>query len=248
MNPARLREYSRSPGRLGGNQRGVALAMVVWFIAAMSILVVGIVSESRTDVRMAQTHVARAKVAAAGDGAINLLLARHGELRERQGRAPRGNQQPEPVLEAGFTIGTLPVNVRMVPVSRLLDLREATPAELTGLLAGAGGLGRGDAQRLANSMVQLRTVRGGMRLQTVEEWLRAPGFDRALLDAIRDDIRMDDSAEYRLDAQLEYNGRTWLRRRWVSLQSGPGGSSLPWRTMRTEAPRVPGKEITVGVR
>ncbi|MFU8764845.1 MAG: hypothetical protein ACNA7T_09995 [Haliea sp.] len=220
--------------------------MVVWFIAAMSLLVVGIVSEARTDVRMAQTHVARAKAAAAGDGAINLLLAQQGQLREQQGTIP--GLVEEPVLEAAFTIGELPVQVRMVPVSRLLDLRSAGPAQLAELFASAGGLDRGDAQRLANTVVQLRNSSGGPRLQAVEEWLRVPGFDRALLDALRDDIRMDDGASYRLDALLEYNGRPWLRRRWVSLQGGMDGSGLPWQTTRTEAPRVPGNTITAGER
>lgn len=246
MSRATLWEYSGSPGRLGGTQRGVALAMVVWFIAAMSLLVVGIVSEARTDMRMAQTHVARAKAAAAGDGAINLLLARHGQLREQQGTA-RG-VGAEPILEAVVTIGELPVQVRMVPVGRLLDLRSANPAQLAELFARAGGLARGDAQRLANTVVQLRNTRGGPRLQTIEEWLRVPGFDRSLLDALRDEIRMDDGAAYRLDALLEYNGRPWLRRRWVSLQGGMDGSGLPWQTTRTEAPRVPGNTITAGER
>jgi len=220
--------------------------MVVWFIAAMSLLVVGIVSEARTDVRMAQTHVARAKAAAAGDGAINLLLAQQGQLREQQGMVPGLTE--EPVLEAAFMIGELPVQVRSVPVSRLLDLRSASPAQLAELFASAGGLERGDAQRLANTVVQLRNTYASPRLQTVEEWLRVPGFDRALLDALRDDIRMDDGAAYRLDALLVYNGRPWLRRRWVSLQGGMDGSGLPWQTTRTEAPRVPGNTITAGER
>ena len=60
-------------------QRGIALAIVVWFIAGMSILVAGIVAQASVDTRMAQVHVARAKTAAAGDGAIMLMMS------ERQG-------------------------------------------------------------------------------------------------------------------------------------------------------------------
>ena len=56
-------------------QAGVALAIVLWFIAGMSLLVAGIVSQARVDTHMAQLHVARAKVVAAGDGAIRLRLA-----------------------------------------------------------------------------------------------------------------------------------------------------------------------------
>ena len=58
-----------------GSQKGVALAIVVWFIAGMSLLVAGIVSHARVDTQMAQLHVARAKAVAAGDGAIQLMLA-----------------------------------------------------------------------------------------------------------------------------------------------------------------------------
>ena len=42
-------------------QKGVALAIVVWFIAGMSLLVAGIVSHARVDTQMAQLHIAKAK-------------------------------------------------------------------------------------------------------------------------------------------------------------------------------------------
>ncbi len=248
MNPRGQREYYRVPGRPKESQRGVALAMVVWFIAAMSLLVVGIVSEARTDVRMAQTHIARAKTAAAGDGAINLLLARHGQLRERQNAGSGGDM--EPLLDDVFSIGELPVRVLMVPSGRLLDLRSASAEQLEELFASAGAMARSEARRMANTVLQSRNSRGDMRigvpqLQSVEGWLQVPGFDRALLDAVRDEIIMEDGAAYRLDALLEYNGRTWLRRRWVVLQGGSGGG-LPWQFTRTEAPRVLSDTTTAG--
>ncbi len=56
-------------------ESGVALGIVVWFIAGMALLVSGIVSEARIDTRLAQLHYFKAQAAAAGDGAINLALA-----------------------------------------------------------------------------------------------------------------------------------------------------------------------------
>ncbi len=233
------REYSAAPGRHYGRQRGVALAMVVWFIAAMSLLVVGIVHEARVDVRLAQTHLARAKVAAAGDGAINLLLSRQGELRAEQQSQEDGK---EPVLSGEFELGGLWVRVLMVPVSRLIPVYSEQPPALAELFAQLGGISSGEAQRLADNVVQLRNPRGrrggGPALETPEDLLRIEGFDRALLDAIRDDITTLDRG-YRLDAVMDYDGRRWLRRRWVSLQAA-GPSLLPWQIKRTEAPRVIG--------
>lgn len=247
----RGREYSPALRRHARSQGGVALAMVVWFVAAMSLLVVGIVSEARVDVRMAQTHIARAKAMAAGDGAINLLLSRQALLRETQASPVEG--ELEPVLQAQFVLGEQPVQVRMTPVAWLLDLDTADAERLTRLFADAGGLTREDAQRLAGSVVQLRGGRGGgsgfgFRLRTVEDWLQLPGFNRALLDGIRDDLRMDDGAAYRLDAVMDYDGRRWLRRRWVTLQGGSAASGFPWRVTRTEAPRVVNERITAGAR
>ena len=44
---------------------------------------------------------------------------------------------------------------------------------------------------------------------------------------------------YRADAVVRYGDRTWLRRHWVVIESS-GNSLLPWRILRTEAPRVRG--------
>ena len=74
-----------------GRQRGVALAVVMWFIAGMSLLVAGIVGHARVDLQLAQVHVARAKAVAAGDGAIRLALADHSIGREADRNAQQGD-------------------------------------------------------------------------------------------------------------------------------------------------------------
>jgi hypothetical protein len=52
--------------------------------------------------------------------------------------------------------------------------------------------------------------------------------------------RLRGGGVYRADALVSYGGRTWLRRRWLKMQSARG-STLPWQAMRTEAPRVVGR-------
>ena len=52
--------------------------------------------------------------------------------------------------------------------------------------------------------------------------------------------RLRGGGVYRADALVSYGGRTWLRRRWLKMESAKG-STLPWKTMRTEAPRVVGR-------
>ena len=79
-------------------QQGVALAIVVWFIAGMSLLVAGIVAQARVDTQMAQVHVARAKAVAAGDGAIQLMMvdlmtSRRSCRRFSRGQLPAGRDR-----------------------------------------------------------------------------------------------------------------------------------------------------------
>lgn len=181
---------ARHPDR----QRGVAIAIVLWFIAAMSLLVAGIVHQGRMDLKLAQIHVAKAKVAAAGDGAVQLMM-------ERFTSAPldAGDQQRGKLPLAGrFRLGDTPVQVRMVPSSGLLDVFNSPPQVLAALFAYRGGLSAAQAKQLADNVIELRAPvlgRRGMRgsstarLSTAEDLLRVPGFTRTLLDAISNDIR-----------------------------------------------------------
>lgn len=186
-------EYRARPARQPGNQSGVALAIVLWFLAAMSLLVAGIVHLGRVDVRLAQAHVARAEAVASGDGAIQLMLARFVaaplEGERRQGRLP---------LRGVFKLGNTQVWVSMVPASGLVNVFDSPPQILAALFAIRGGLSSAEAQQLAGSVVELRSplvrrrqlgAKQTVRLSTPEDLLKVPGFNRALLDAIQDDIR-----------------------------------------------------------
>jgi len=162
-------------------QRGVALAIVVWFIAGMSLLVAGIVAQARVDTHMAQLHVARAKAVAAGDGAIQLMMVDLMTAQAEGGALPAGN----------YRLGDIEVSVVMVPSSGLVDLNSAPVEVLAALFGLAGGLGEEDAQWLAQSVVESRSPgpdQGGIKYAAIEDLLRLPGASRALLDAVRDFI------------------------------------------------------------
>lgn len=166
----------------------MALAIVVWFVAAMALLVAGIVSQARVDTRLAQVHVAGAKAVAAGDGAINLFLARF----TGADSAPRTVQGP---VTGEFRVGDLQVTVELVASEGLIDLMSAGRQELAGLFTLAAGAGSAEAQTMVSNVIKLQPgTRGfGIRreskntpLSAVEDLLRVEGVNRAELDAIRD--------------------------------------------------------------
>lgn len=169
-------------------QRGVALAIVLWFLAGMSLLVSGITYLARTDTQMAQLHLARATAVSAGDGAILLMLA--GFAGDDASRTPRKR-----TLARDFMVGTQTVSVVMVPATRLIDLNAAPASVLAGLFVAAAHMPRAEAKSLAENMVLWRnplnpdqSAGAGARYYAPEDMLRVPGVTRAVWDGVRDSV------------------------------------------------------------
>lgn len=178
-------------------QRGVALAIVVWFLAAMSLLVAGTVFQVRVDTRMAQAHVARAKAVAAGDGAIQLML---GALKSNQFKGFRGRGIPS----MDFTVGDHDVSVQLVPVAGLVDINGASKELLTMLFASQGNVSIVDAQLLADNVIKWRSQTSGKarhlkQFYSIEDLLRVDGINRTLLEGIQDAIVVGKKKRGRVD-------------------------------------------------
>ncbi len=167
-------------------QRGVALALVVWFIAGMTLLVAGIVSVARVETQGTQLHLAKAKVVAAGDGAIRLAMV------ERAAGFQAGAEAPL-ISESLQRVGELDVQVRIYPGDGLIDVNYASRDLLAALFSLAGGLPASEAQVVADNVVKWRDPQAGMKgaddplgFESIEDLLRVEGVTRALLDGIRD--------------------------------------------------------------
>ena len=188
-----------------GTQRGVALGIVVWFIAGMALLVSGIVSEARIDTRMAQLHYFKAQAAAAGDGAIHLALA------EQEGRRAAGLPGTERLQN--YQIGPKTVEVRMIPGGMFVNLGTADVAALRELFAlGASkvqhnnGVSGQSAAALARAVIEFRDGIAGRRkgsFSSPEDLLRVPGISRGVYDGVRDYITVKSLAGG-LDSDTEY--------------------------------------------
>ena len=170
-----IRWRSSCPSRTRRRQAGVALAIVVWFIAAMGLLVAGIVYQAKLETRAAQIHLAQAKIAAAGDGAIQLGLA------NLVSRNVSDNTQR-------FRLGDLEAMVYLTPSVGLIDLNRA-PRELLSNLFRAISIPSGEAEILADNVIQWRSpslAGPGHRIDSIESLLVIDGFDRVRIDALRD--------------------------------------------------------------
>jgi general secretion pathway protein K len=177
-------------------QRGVALGVVVWFIAGMALLVSGIIAEARIDARMAQLHYFKAQAAAAGDGAINLALA------EQDGR--RASGQPGANRMQNYQIGPRSVEVRMIPAGVFVNISSENLQGLRSLFRWAqsdaqqhGIFWDGSPSALAAAVIEFRDGVGGRHgslFHSPEDLLRVPGVTRGVYEAVRNYITVGDLA------------------------------------------------------
>ena len=178
-------------------QRGVALGIVVWFIAGMTLLVSGIIADARIDTRMAQLHYFRAQAAAAGDGAINLALA------EQEGMRASGQRGANRLQN--YQIGPRSVEVRMIPAGVFVNISSEKLQGLQSLFRLAASQAQqqgifwvGSPSALAAAVIEFRDGVGGRRgslFHSPEDLLRVPGVTRGVYEAVRNYITVGDLAD-----------------------------------------------------
>jgi general secretion pathway protein K len=153
--------------RRAGASRGVALIAVLWIVAALAVLVTGVVQAQRSELRLA--GVARASLVgeAAGQAAIHLVLQR------MAGGAPRVDR----LTRTAVDYDGRSIVVEVMPLTGLVDLNQAPAPLLAALLRHAGGLDEPQARTLADALVERRTAGADALLDTPEELLSLPGVD-----------------------------------------------------------------------
>lgn len=127
-------------------QRGVALVAVLWMVAALSLLALGLATTAKTEIRFAQGARVRAEAAALGDAAIQMAVL---ELRSAAG----GH---EDYGRFHYLLGDRPISVTAVPADGLIDLNQAGEELLAALFASAGGADPGRAAELAHRVLAWR--------------------------------------------------------------------------------------------
>lgn len=183
------RRCAKTPPPAAG-QRGMALAILLWFIAALSILVSGLVVEAKVQSRTAKVQMSMAKMAAVGDGAALLYIeskaAQSASVQDEEGSS----------LQGTFRIGDTQVWVRAVPNNGLVNLLKAPEDVLFKLFRHGASLTAARAQRLTASVLKWRTEKlanremlrasdSFSRVQVIEDVMSADGLTRDVFERIR---------------------------------------------------------------
>lgn len=186
MHPRRRRSNPRD--------RGVALIAVLWIVAALSILVTGMVQAQRDEIRLVASARQTVEGSALGSAAVQLalqeLVARDEPLR-RLVRA-----------EVRYAGQAIPVEV--MPLNGLIDINQAQEPLLTALFTVAGGLEAAPAAALAKELIAARVpgplLQRGPRFEAVEDLLQLPGVDFGLYARLSSLVTTDSLGRGRVNA------------------------------------------------
>ena len=141
-------------------QRGVALIAVLWLVAAMGLIITGLVQAVRSEART--TGLQRQALVANGLADAAILLALQ-SMHAQKGVLPKSIQ----VMPVQFEGRMSKVSVQ--PLNGLIDINNASVVLLSDLYRHAGGMNPDSAQALAQATVEFR--------QTKSTKGRAQGFD-----------------------------------------------------------------------
>ena len=180
-------------------QHGMAIALVLWMVAAMALTVTAISHFAAGDINVAVLRLQQAKADAAGRGAALLILrdqaknSHEQEVNDNPRLASEANMAPSGALSKRYTFGQLDVIATVRPAGALVALNGADPKVLSKLFAQIGGANSSQAANLAQGVVNYRDQSSPVSFAAMyhpgfryrEELLLVPGMERRIYDRIK---------------------------------------------------------------
>ncbi|GAA6150598.1 hypothetical protein [Pseudoteredinibacter isoporae] len=221
--------------------QGLALVMVLWLVAAMSLLVAGVLYSARMDVKQVQLQSKFAKYEALADGAAKLLL-RDYKFAEEEQQELRGPYHWQSEL---FGVAA---NGRMVSVKGLIDLNSVGLEAMAQLLSVRLEMEPERALELSQNLIDWRRPVSGEftglhaeyealglpvprhdRLLSVADLLAVNGFNFEMLQKLQDVIYVERSISGGVDPSSSPIEVLSV------LANGNQEVALNYETMRAEA-------------
>ncbi|MBR0567247.1 general secretion pathway protein GspK [Azoarcus sp. L1K30] len=183
--------------------RGLALIAVLWMVAALSLIVTGLIYTMRGELRVVSTQRNMSEGAALGDGAIRLIAAQLSAAGDERNR----------YREVQVDFDGHAIDVTVVPLNGLIDLSAASSDLLEQLFVIAAGVEPDAARMLADRIVDWRDaddvpramgaedpayiaagshfLTRGNRFEAVEDLLQVLGVDIGLYGRVASFVTVD---------------------------------------------------------
>ncbi len=165
--------YLVQPRQQAANQQhGMALIAVLWLVAALSLMVVGVSGVVRQETRMVAVAKDKVMAQAIGDAGVVLVLQ----------QLAAQNQVVQQTTETSVNFNGVEIPVSVMPLNGLININGASLPLLTALMTIGGGLPESAAQEVAIALLDRRERsslegRRPEKFEAIEDLLQVPGID-----------------------------------------------------------------------
>ncbi len=165
--------YLVQPRQQAANpQRGMALIAVLWLVAALSLMVVGVSGVVRQETRMVAVAKDKVMAQAVGDAGVVLVLQ----------QLAAQNQVVQQTTETSVNFNGVEIPVSVMPLNGLININGASLPLLTALMTIGGGLPESAAQEVAIALLDMRERsslegRRPEKFEAIEDLMQVPGID-----------------------------------------------------------------------
>lgn len=150
---------------------GMALLAVLWLVAALSVMVSGLLHVVRSETRIAAQVRLGVVNSGLADAAIRLVL-------QELSAAP--NKSTNTIQTTTISVFGKDVQVEVIPLNGYIDLNNASENLLSDVFEFGAGMAGGQARSMAAAAVQARSTKGAdgtlVGFHSVEDLLQLPGF------------------------------------------------------------------------
>ena len=188
-------KYASRPCTTDGRESGFALIAVLWLVAALSVLVTGIMLTVKSELKTASYARQSVEARAVAEGAMQIALQ----------AVMASGKRPERLVEEPVSFAGQDVMVRMIPMNGYVNINKAPVDLLQALFQIAGGMDDASASNVANAIVATRTTPGPSGkpagFEAPEDLMRLPGMDYAAYSRIAPLVTTDSGGSGQVNIQ-----------------------------------------------
>lgn len=185
--------YARS-GKSASDDHGMALLAVLWVVAALSIMLSGMLQVVRTEAGIAGQFRQTVINQGVADAAIRMTLR---ELELEKGKPIKAIQTKT------ISVFDQEVKIEVIPMNGAIDLNNAPESLLADAFEYGAGVSRETAQRLANSAIEARDRKNAqgvpVRFHANEELLRLDGVNYDIYARLKNVFTVDTAGSGRVN-------------------------------------------------
>lgn len=163
-------------------QKGMALVIVLWLVAALTIFVAGLSQSAKREIKLASLSRDLVTARAVGEAAVFELLL----------KMKLNPQDFQKIQKEHISYENYDIDLEIQPWNGLVDINSAPPGLLALLMQNAAGLSEREAKQISENIVKARDIKQPQKSfsswESIDDILKIDGMNYNIFSSIKDFI------------------------------------------------------------